>query len=42
MKQFLDEGGLIIKLPEQKSQEKTVVGGEKYQNFESLTAILSA
>ena len=42
VRQFLQRGGIIVKLPEQKNQEKPVVGGEKYQNYESLTSILSA
>ncbi|MCZ6473240.1 MAG: hypothetical protein O7A08_10850 [SAR324 cluster bacterium] len=40
--QFLKRGGVIEQLPEQKSQENPTIGGEKYQDYESLAAIISA
>ena len=39
--QFLNEGGTIVCLPEQKSQDAPVIGGEKYEEFESLASIVS-
>ena len=40
LRKFLDDGGIIVQLPEQKSEQSAVVGGEKYDEYESLTAIL--
>lgn len=40
VKQFLDGGGIIVQLPEQKSEQPAVIGGEKYEEFESLSAII--
>lgn len=42
VRKFLRRGGIIVKLPEQKNQQEVMVGGEKHQNYESLTSILSA
>ncbi len=42
VKNFLKNGGIIVKLPEQKNQPTTMVGGEKYQDYESFTSLFSA
>ncbi len=42
VKQFLDEGGIIITLPEEKSEQIAVIGGEKYEEYESLTSIIAS
>jgi hypothetical protein len=39
VQQFLKNGGIIVRLPEQKPQPKPVVGGEKYQDYEPYTAL---
>lgn len=39
VQQFLRSGGIIVRLPEQKSELKPVVGGEKYEDYESYTAL---
>ncbi len=41
LKWFLDDGGLIKHLPDQQTPERPVIGGEKYQNYELLTNLLS-
>lgn len=38
---FLKNGGLIQRLPAQEKQEQPMVGGDKYQNFESLANLIS-
>ena len=40
LRKFLDDGGMIVQLPEQKSEQPVVVGGEKYDEYDSLTDIL--
>lgn len=40
LQKFLDEGGMIVQLPEQQSDQQVVIGADKYDEYESLTAIL--
>ena len=40
VQQFLESGGIIEQLPDQKSEQNVVIGGEKYEEYESLTAII--
>ena len=40
LNKYLDSGGRIVRLPDQKSEQLVVIGGEKYEEYESLTAIL--
>ena len=40
VEQFLASGGIIVQLPEQKNQQHSMVGGEKYQDYESYTEFL--
>lgn len=41
IQQFKQEGGMIAELPPQEVRESQhTVGGEKYQPYESLTALL--
>ncbi len=42
VKQFLDDGGIIVTLPEEKSEQTPVIGGEKYEEYESLTSIIAS
>ncbi len=42
VKQFLDDGGIIITLPEEKSEQAPVIGGEKYEEYESLTSLIAS
>lgn len=42
VRQFLASGGIIVKLPEQKTQAQVLVGGEKYQDYEPFTSLFSA
>ena len=42
VKQFLDDGGIIVTLPEEKSEQPPVIGGEKYEEYESLTSIIAS
>jgi hypothetical protein len=42
MTRFVRNGGIINKLPEQKSARTEFIGQEKYENFESLASLLSA
>jgi len=41
VKRFLTDGGIIVHLPEQQNQAHTMVGGEKYQNYETLSNLVS-
>lgn len=38
---FLKNSGIIVKLPEEKSQPAVLVGGEKYQDYEFFTSLFS-
>lgn len=40
VRKFLEHGGIIEQLPDQKSEQMVVIGGEKYEEFESLTDII--
>ena len=40
IKKFTASGGMIVKLPDQEFHTSKVVGSEKYQNFESVAALL--
>jgi hypothetical protein len=42
VRKFLEHGGIIEQLPDQKSETMVVIGGEKYEEFESLTDIISS
>ena len=42
LEKFLERGGAILQLPDQKSEQLVVIGGEKYEEYESLTAIISS
>ncbi len=42
VKNFLENGGIIVKLPEQKNQPTAMVGGEKYQDYEAFTSLFPA
>lgn len=39
---FLESGGRIVQLPDQKSEQLVVIGGEKYEEYESLSAIIAS
>lgn len=41
VKQFLKNGGIIVRLPDQPQLLDPVIGGEKYQNFDSLATLIS-
>ncbi len=41
IQQFMQDGGMIAKLPEQKHVRGDFVGSEKYDNFEPLSTFLS-
>ena len=40
IQQFMQEGGMIAKLPEQKQVRGDFVGSEKYDDFEPLSIFL--
>jgi len=41
VQRFLKDGGIIVHLPEQNGAERPMVGGEKYQDFETLNNLVS-
>ena len=41
VQRFLKDGGIIVRLPEQQGAERPMVGGEKYQDFETLNNLVS-
>ena len=42
LKRFVRHGGMIDKLPEQKSARSEFIGSEKYDTYESLSSLLSS
>ena len=40
VKRFLKDGGIIVHLPEQQGGDRPMVGGEKYQDFESINNLV--
>ena len=40
IKKFQENGGIIVKLPDQEFKSHKVVGSEKYQNFESISNLI--
>lgn len=41
VKRFLESGGIINTLPEEPSDIRPMVGGDRHQNFESLANLFS-
>ena len=41
VQRFLKDGGIIVRLPEQQGTERQMVGGEKYQDFETLNNLVA-
>ena len=42
LKRFVRKGGMIAKLPEQKTSRTEIIGSEKYDSYESLSSLVSA
>ena len=42
IKKFKKNGGIIVKLPDQEFHSNKVVGSDKYQNFESIAALIGS
>lgn len=40
LEKFLESGGTIVQLPDQKFDSLSVIGGEKYEEYELISAIL--
>jgi hypothetical protein len=41
LKQFVRKGGIIARLPEQKSARTEIIGSEKYETYETFSSLLS-